>query len=329
MNRETLYTHLSESTMFKKWHWFRWHFQQSLQGNEHPLCKSFVDACLDCERVIPGFAIGMADRMASIAGREKFEPHFEQLLQLFAELHVIRQVVTFDWGKQTKFRWEPTAGTSKKNPELVVENPDFTIGIEVKCPALFDHARKRSTNPIQLPARSDAIRSAAENLRKAPDQITLPRDNPVKDFLQSTNEKLTPFKLAHTDFYGVLVVVWDDFIFEPITALISELSGLFTKNSFHKDTAGIPVRFENVDAVVLIRHLHQIVHATRDEPLMDGCRHALDYGQENVFPYKVLIQNPNGRPVPGILEQCLQTCWPSPQLGSEYIPQDLIFWFDS
>jgi hypothetical protein len=329
MDRPSLYAHLVESPMLKEWHWFRWHFERSLRGPEHPLCKSFVDACLDCERVIPGFAVGIVDRMASIGGREKFEPHFEQLLQLLSEIHVIKQVLTFDWGSsETKFQWEPRPRLGKKNPELLIEQSQLAIGIEVKCPALRDHIRKRSTNPIQLPARSDALRSAAQNLRKPTDDVTLPRDNPVKDFLISADEKFAPFKRENPDFVGVLVIVWDDFIYEPLTALLSDLSGLFTKNSFHTDAAGLPARFENVDGVVLIRHLHQIDRAASDKPLTDGCRHALDYGEANTFPYKVLVQNPNGRLVPDALQRCLQTRTPSADLGAEYVPQDMIFWLN-
>jgi hypothetical protein len=192
----------------------------------------------------------------------------------------------------------------------------------------MDHVRKRNSNPIQLPARSDVVRCAAEKVRKPTDEVTLPRDNPVKDFLVSANDKFAPFKISNPDFVGVLVIVWDDFVVEPISALLSEMSGLFTNNSFHKDAAGLPARFENVDGVVLLRHLHQIYHATRDEPLTDGCRHALDYGQAGVFPFKVLVPNPNGRLVPDSLQRCLQTCAPSETLGSEYVPQDMIFWFD-
>jgi hypothetical protein len=345
MERDKVYARIFES-LFKKWHWFNWHFELTLRGMEHPLCRSFVDACLDCERVVPGFAFNMSDRMTSISGREKFEPHYEQLLQLLAELHVLRQILTFEWGDQVKFHWEPTAGSSKKNPELLVEHPDSAIGVEVKCPALLDHVRKRGTNTLQLPSRSDLLSLAAkstadtlreleaeiptETLSRITSEITLPRDNPVKDFLISANEKFAPFKREYLNFYGLLVIVWDDYIFEPISALLSLFTGLFTENSFYKDQAGYPVKFKNVDGIVLIRHLHQIVNAAADRPLLYNCKHALDYGKESLFPWKVLIENPNGAPIASDpLQRCLQTCPLSDALGSEYIPQDFIYWFDS
>lgn len=348
MERDTIYAHIFES-LFRKWHWFNWHFELTLRGVEHPLCRSFVDACLDCERVIPSFAFSMSDRMTSISGREKFAPHYEQLLQLLAELHVLHQILTFEWGDQVKFHWEPTAGSSKRNPELLIEHPDLVIGIEVKCPALLDHARRRAANPFQLPSRSDLLLLAAtsaagtlrelhaaiptETLSTITAQITLPRDNPIKDFLISADEKFTPFKRQYRNFYGLLVVVWDDYVFEPISALLNLFTGLFTENSFYRDRTGHPVAFKNVDGVLLIRHLHQIVNATTDRPLLYGCKHALDYGEETLYPWKVLIQNPNGAPMaPAILRRCLQMDPLSDALVSEvldcdYGPQDLIHWF--
>jgi hypothetical protein len=142
MDHQSLYAHIFESPMFEKWHWFRWHFERTLRGSEHPLCKAFVDACMDCERIIPGFAEGMADRMTSISGKEKFVPHFEQLLQLLAEIHVIRQLLTFDWGPRAKFQWEPKPPLSKKNPELVIELPQLAHGSRPKAQLQSDSAAR-------------------------------------------------------------------------------------------------------------------------------------------------------------------------------------------
>jgi hypothetical protein len=86
------------------------------------------------------------------------------------------------------------------------------------------------------------------------DGITLPRDNPVKDFLVDADAKFKAFK-SKADCTTVLVIVWDDFIYEPITALAHPKSGLLTANSFAKDANGSPMKFPNVDAVVLVRHL--------------------------------------------------------------------------
>jgi hypothetical protein len=287
VKKNDLYLYAFDSLIFKQWHWFRWHFSHKLYGGEHPLAEAVVQVCLEVEKTLPGFAKGMIDRIASISGREKYEPHYEQLLQVLAELQVIRQVITYTWPYTVKFQWEPTVGNSKKNPELTIQAGYDVVGIEVKAPSLFQHIRTRGKNDVQLVTRNlfpkDKIPS---------ESTTLPRDNPIKDFLTSANEKFESFKQQNEDFVGLLIIVWDDFIYEPITALLSPMSGLFTEKSFALDKTGKPIRFENVDGVVLIRHLHQLINATRDEPFIDHCQGPLDYGRDGEFPPKVFIPNP-------------------------------------
>jgi hypothetical protein len=82
--------------------------------------------------------------------------------------------------------------------------------------------------------------------------LTLPRDNPVKDFLIDAEAKFAPFKAA-TRATSLLVIVWDDHIYEPITVLTQEQCGLLTPNSCYTDASGGPVTFPDIDAVVLIR----------------------------------------------------------------------------
>lgn len=83
----------------------------------------------------------------------------------------------------------------------------------------------------------------------------LPRDNPIKDFLISANEKFRIFKQSNAAFLSTLVIVWDDFIYEPISAISPPQAGLFTENSFAKDDDGNPLKFEYVDCVIITRHL--------------------------------------------------------------------------
>ena len=78
---------------------------------------------------------------------------------------------------------------------------------------------------------------------------------------------------------------------------------------------------------MIIRHLHQLIRATQDKPLIDACQHPLDYGAEDVFPFKAFIDNPNGQPVPEILQRCLQAKPPTSEMGAEYTPKDLVWWF--
>ena len=326
MNRADICVLFLKSDIFQRWHWFRYHFSTlSVPGREHPLAASVIDALVVCDRAMPGYAERFVTTLASIGGREKFEPQYEQLLQLLAELHIVHQVVSFRWPGSASFSAEPTAGGSKKNPEITVENCGTVYGIEVKSPALLEHVRKRGTNRTQIPARvftPDMVMS----LSGAGEGVTLPRDNPVKDFLQSANAKFASFKVENSSFVGVLVIVWDDFIYEPISSVVHEASGLFTPNSFCKDELGRPMTFTHVDGVIVTRHLHQLRRATRDEPLVDDCRHPLDYGEDGKFPFKVFIANPHGNTVPEIILECLQAHVLSPEMGAAYAPTDLVWW---
>lgn len=320
-----LHMYLFNSNFFKRWHWFSYHFAQPFQ---HPLSDSVLRAYLDCEQHIPGFTKKMIDALASISGKEKYEPHYEQLIQRLAELHVIRQVVNFDWSVKTSFRWEPTpANGSKKNPEIIVQSNDYQIGVEVKAPSILNHIRQRSSNSLQFPARV-LPKDIIEKFPGAEGGVTFPRDNPVKDFLISAEKKFAPFKQENDNFWSILVIVWDEYIYEPISSLTHPFCGFFTPNSFAQDDNGEPLQFPSVDGVIIIPHLHQLIRATRDEPLIPPCCHPLDYGQDEDFPMKAFIANPHGAAVPEIVLRCLQAYPPSLEVGSEYVPQDWIWWFN-
>ena len=325
LTEDEVYRHAFASRMFQEWHWFRWHFEHRLRGNNHPFAQSIVGACVDVVGYIPNYASAMIDALASIGGREKHLPHWEQLLQRLCELHVIRHVVTHPWPEGTRFEWEPTVEGTRTNPELAVHTVDYTLCIEVKAPAIFQHSSKRSQNPTQVVARV----MPREELYHLPDAelgITLPRDNPVKDFLIGSESKFHPFQQQLRPFFGVLVIVWDDFIHEPISALIHPDCGLFTESSFAMDSMGKRLTFPSINSIVAIRHLHQLIRACRGEALADACRHALDYGRPGEFPFKVYLQNPDAPEVPAEILKCFQASPPHPPMGAEYLPEDLVWW---
>jgi hypothetical protein len=322
MNDTELYDYILASDIFKKWHWFNYHFSRRLFDSKHPLAESFIESCILCDQKIPGFAKKMVDDIAALSGNEKFEPHYEQLLQKLAELFIIRQVVTFDWGTEIVIEYEPTAGSSKKNPEIVVKAKEYTVGIEVKAPALFSHIRVRKSTSIQIVARSPYGKHAIQEGKT----VTLPRDNPIKDFLISADGKFEQFKIENPAFLGLLVIVWDDHVYEPITSLLHPAAGLFTPNSFAKDSNNQPFQFVRLDGVILVRHLHQLLSSSRDEPLMDGCKHPFDYGIDGQFPPKIFIPTPKGNTVPPVILDCFQAKPRNPLMGAEYIPTDFVHW---
>jgi len=266
----------------KDWHWFAFHFNQM---SPHPFCISIVDACADCEKKLPGLGFQFIKDIASICGMKNHNPHYDQLLQKLAELLVLRQLLTLDWPEGTSFQHEPAAFAGGKRPELRVVTPERSFLFEVKTPSLQEHTRARETNPFQAPGRALPIEQTKALVGNA--GLTLPRDNPIKDFLLDADEKFAQFKTAQAE-TSVLVIVWDDFIYEPITVLKHAQCGLLTENSYLKEATGAAVQFLNIDAVVVVRHLIYFDRAARERPLEER-EHALDFGGVTLPPKNVLL----------------------------------------
>jgi hypothetical protein len=209
-----LYQLLFGSPVFEDWHWFRYHFEKKLRGDPEPFAEAIVEACLDCESAMPGYASRTLRVLGSISGREKDERDYDQLLQLLAEVLIVRQLVTSSWGHAARFEFDASPADGKTNVELTIQTARRTIGIEVKAPALLQHQRVRRTRKVQAVSRGVPL-GQVHALAGEPSELTLPRDNPVKDFLMSAESKFAEFKREQPGFVGALVIVWDDFIYEP------------------------------------------------------------------------------------------------------------------
>lgn len=163
------------------------------------------------------------------------------------------------------------------------------------------------------------------------DQVTLPRDNPVKDFLISADTKFAAFGADDRDFYGLLVVVWDDFIYEPITALIHPASGLLTENSFARTDDGHPLKFEHIDAILLVSHLQYLKWALAE----DGNTRPFHLSDQsfrwNVDPARpaAYLETPHGRPMPQDVQSLLEARPLDAIPGAEYRPSDWINWINT
>lgn len=305
----------------KVWHWFQYHFSFL---PPHPLARSIIDACADCELRIEGLGFQFIQEISCIQGKEKHRPHYDQLMQKLAELFVLRQLLGLDWPEGTAFEHEPAVTANGKRPELRVVTPERAYLFEVKTPSLLEHTEARNRNPVQAPGRA-----LPQNLlKKLADGggLTLPRDNPVKDFLMDADKKFGQFKAvsAHT---SILVIVWDDHIYEPITVLTHQECGLLTPNSYFKDAAGTVVQFPNTDAVILIRHLNYIQNAAANRPLGDRS-HALDFGTAHDLP-NVFIPVAAPLDLPALIRDGLRARPlddPACQHASEYHPQDMVLW---
>ena len=324
MTREEVVGTLLSKILAEKWHYLSYHFSPYKKGYEHFLCASIVDSYTRIESVMPGYTEEFSKKLSSFSNREKYQPHYEQIIQLLAELYVINHLATIKF-PSASFLHEPTASDSNRNPEVGIILNDKEIYVEVKCREYIPHHNDRGHTSIEVPSRMDGIKEVAESILKNGEHIVYPRDNTIKDFLISANDKFRGFKNDSSKSITVLVIVWDDCIYEPISSLLNSSSGLLTDNSFYKN-GGEAAKFENVDAILLVRQSHHIVRATRDQFPVDGLKHPLDWGAKNmVLPKAYIPVNTNDK-VDEYLCQILEAHNISELTHvAEYRPQELVF----
>lgn len=301
-----------------KWHWLSYNFDPRTPGF-HVVGAPTTIALALVDARMPGYAEEQLRRLEALGGRERNLGDYRQILAWYSELLVLQQLALHPWPSGVSFAMEPVAGGTKANPEVVIELAGVgRVGVEVKAPDLLDFGAARTGQTFQLNARGgdpDALGEA----------VTLPRDNPVKDFLVSADKKFAGFRASDEAFRSILVIVWDDFVNEPLTALLAPGSGLFTSNSFHQ-LGGMPVTYPNLDAVVLVRHQHQFRRGLANDPLVDGRRDLLDYGTADAFPFPALIMNPSGKPVPEAFIDALHAVSVHELTGAEYGPGETVMW---
>lgn len=324
MDREDVVQIMSEKVLSTDWHFLQYHFAPYRDGYEHFLCASMVDACTRIEDVIPGYTDEFSSRLSSLADREMYLPHFEQIIQLLAELYVMRHLACLGLPNAV-FTHEPTSTNSDKNPEVGINLSDKSIFVEVKCREYISHHNNRGAAAVEVPARMEGIRELAETLISDGETIVYPRDNVVKDFLISANDKFEGIKKDDPHAISVLVIVWDDFIYEPITSLLNKASGLLTEKSFYANDNG-PIGFEYIDAIVIVRQSHHIVRATRDQLPVDGLMHPLDWGKRDAVLPKAYIQVNASPGVGGYICDIFHAHHIDDlQNIAEYRPQEIVF----
>lgn len=311
---------------FERWHFFQYHFSRVPPTH---FGTSLLDACLKLERIGPDAPLMFMSDLAKIGGREKNKDNYNQILQKLSEILVAQQIVSMPWSKETQFKIEDGALGSQKCVDFVVTTCDGSkVGFEVKAPAYIYHATKRVERPVQIPYRAGD--GFIENVRKALGEPTLPRDNTVRDFLRSADEKFEFFKIADPSFLSILVIVWDDFIYECINPLTNRESGLLTPKSYSM-IDGLPEEFEHVDAVIILRHLSYFVNAAAEMHLEDQRDHAFHLGGPGSLP-NVIIPVPNRLNVPDFILDGFNAYPmddPFIQHAAEYRDQDMIMWLNT
>lgn len=302
------------------WHWFSYHFHVG----PTPFARSIIESCASIDRRAPGMGGELLSELVSIGGRDRDETQYEQLLQKLGEILVVERLVNCEWPDGTMFVHEPAAVPNGPRPELLITTPDDRLVVEVKTPSLLRHIRARGTNATQLSYRGGVPLDLARNI--ASGEVTLPRDNPVLDFLRDAERKFGEFRRDRNT-SSLLVIIWDDFIYEPISALVNEASGLLTENTFARSADGRPEKYPNVDAVVALRHLNYFIAGSREEDLADR-RSAMDFGGRDALP-NVLFYPIGGRAIPVLAVEALRAYPyddPGLRMFAEYNVSDIIFW---
>jgi hypothetical protein len=314
-----LYGHIRSSGIYAAWHWLRYNFDAVQTGGpEAAFGLRTLEALAACDGAMPGFGLDMIDRLASFGGTDHNMDDYERIRQWLGELLVIHHFVIWKWPDEAKFEHEPRAVAGGANPEVAVAVGELRLGIEVKTPDLRQHIAARNSNPLQSNSRTGIKGS----------DVTAPRDNPIKDFLIHAEKKFSGFR-GDENFYSLLVIVWDDYVNEPIAALTSKTSGLLTEASFAVDRlTGKPLVFTSVDAVVLLRHQHQLRRGMANWPPIDDRDHFLDYGRLGTFPPNVILAVPGSRALPQLFTDASQASPPDPTMGAEYMGGDVVFWND-
>lgn len=298
------------------WHWLHWHFR-----NDSYSYRILVNALCECESYIPGAGIELAEEIGRIAGSERDVEHYDQILQKFCEILILKQVCSNKG--LADFTWElekVSPGTGKK-VDLIGEKEKTILGIEIKAPRFTENAKLRERGP-QIVTRMEPLRTVA------PD-ATLPRDNSVKDFLISANEKFEGFKSTNTNFIGVLCIIWDDFFHEPITWLMGH-SGLLTTNSFFRDENDNPVIFPNIDAIILVRHLAYFFEGIRSQNPDDGDRRLFQIGAWEGLPNVYYLLSSENNELSKLFKILNAFSHDDKRLekAADYRPQEFINWSD-
>jgi hypothetical protein len=310
----------NENLFIDRWHWFQYHARR-----RSPFIVSIALACCALARISPDAPQRMFRELGAIGGRDRNRRDYNQLLQKLCEILVMQQICAMPWPQEARLEIEGAAPESPRRVDCVVSLPaGERLGFEVKAPAYLDHTDRRGRGGIQLPARGPD--GAVDAVRRVEDNVVLPRDNTVRDFLRSANEKFAAFKAAGP-FTGILVIGWDDFIYEAISALVHDRVGLLTPNSYSRQGDG-PELFPNLDAVVLMRHLSYFAVASAEQPLPDGREHCMHLGGYGALP-NVIVPVPGGLAVPDFVAQRFNALLlDDPAIGNvaDYHANDLIMW---
>lgn len=261
---------------------FHVHAYKFIAGKRHPMVVMLCKALFNLDQCMQGYAETMIERIASFNKK-----NFEQVIQVFGEIHVLMRASIVSDNKFIVS--EPRKKKTDKNPELRSVINGLFYAAEVKTPQLFRYSNQRQSG-FQITSQL-----SVENFDflKINEKIVTSRVLTVRDYLVSAEEKFKAYTEndEYKNDFRLLFIVWDDYINEPISALVGPYSGLFTENSFHNES-----NFSIIDGVFIVRHQHQFYRMLQYGELVNSYTDVFQFVKEQ-FP-AAFIQNPYGRKVP-------------------------------
>lgn len=307
---------LSAGVMSRDWHWYAWHAEHYQNGNVTAFFGELMLALTFIEGFLPGSAEQYVQRIISIGGRNRNQADYDQLCQVLAEIDVLQRTGVHSWPDGTTYEFEPSVTAGGANPEAVFRAPEYTLGIEVKAPRIREW---RNAMGLGWQAVSRAIP------RETLDYSTLPRDNAIKDAVISSDTKYRALRAKEPHILGVMVLVWDYLMNEPISALVNPASGLFTPNTFDVEKRTFP----DLDAVLIVPHLGQLIEGPGNRNFVDA-RGTFHWPKFPVIPY-VINPNSSRRDRVGEVLHAIFNAEDQRGLryiGAEYGESDVVLWVD-
>ncbi|MBS1051590.1 hypothetical protein [Gluconobacter japonicus] len=244
---------------------------------------------------------------------------FEQLVQLISEVIVLQCVCNIDWPSGSTFEYEPKAPNGKR-PEFKVETDNTIYLFEVKAPSLIDHKTKRTNNSFQMPYRHHS--EILKDFKELYGSVTLPKDNPIKDFLLSAQDKFSSFS-KEKEVISILVVVWDSHMYEATAPLVNQFNGLLTENSWF----GIE-KIKDVDGVIVVNKMDHIINDLMSQHVTGNPRN-IEIKQGDMP--NVFAANARGKKVPEFIISAFNSfdashIKPEDWIVADYAPLDMVMW---
>lgn len=301
-------------------HWLSYHFAED---RITPFGGSLATALAACELRLAGTGDYLVRELSDIRyvstedDQNEWLKGYEQLVQKFAEILVVRTVLEANWMPGTNFAIEPSNPVTGARPDLVVDTPDHQWLFEIKCPSFVKHQRQRASLGQQIPVRGPL--GAAPGMRT---NATLPRDNTLKDFLESADTKFRDFSSRPRT--GILVVAWDSHVFEATSALSHDDAGLLSANSWHQEN-GERVAFDAVEGVIVLNHLETLKLAPQEQPIVR--QDPFTIGGKDQLP-NVWCPNLGRGDLDWFVSNMFDAAPVSDLVAADYTPKDFVMWLN-